>query len=80
MGAAVTGTDGGSPYFWCVLFSNGKSNSSFLLDGGVAKAVRPGCFSGSNDDCSGAADVKFHGIAGLKIVGFALATLFGLVL
>jgi hypothetical protein len=80
VGAAVSGTDGGAPYFWCVLFSNGKSNSSFLLDGGVAKTVRPGCFSGSGDDCSGTADLKFSGIAGLKFVAFALAAFFGLVL
>ncbi|OAY54157.1 uncharacterized protein LOC110610699 [Manihot esculenta] len=56
VGAAVTGTDGGSPYFWCVLFSNGKRNSSFALEGGVAKVTRPGCFSGANDACSGASD------------------------
>ncbi|XP_008786636.1 uncharacterized protein LOC103704909 [Phoenix dactylifera] len=55
VGAAVTGTDGGAPYFWCVLFSSGKTNSTFVLEGGVAKTVHPGCFSGNNDDCSGAA-------------------------
>ncbi|KVI01480.1 uncharacterized protein LOC112501028 [Cynara cardunculus var. scolymus] len=54
VGAAVSGSDGGGPYFWCVLFSNGKSNSSFQLEGGVAKITRPGCFSGANDECSGA--------------------------
>lgn len=55
VGAAVSGTDGGSPYFWCVLFSGGESNATFVLDGGVPRTVRPGCFSGANDDCSGAA-------------------------
>lgn len=54
VGAAVTGTDGGAPYFWCVLFSNGKRNSSFLFEDGVAKISRPGCFSGANDECSAA--------------------------
>ncbi|KAK4412696.1 hypothetical protein Salat_2916800 [Sesamum alatum] len=54
VGAAVSGSDGGGPYFWCVLFSNGKSNNSFVLEGHVAKISRPGCFSGANDDCSGA--------------------------
>lgn len=54
VGAAVTGTDGGAPYLWCVLFSNGKHNSSFVLEDGVAKITRPGCFSGANDVCSGA--------------------------
>lgn len=56
VGAAVSGSDGGSPYFWCVLFSNGKSNSSFVLEGGVAKITKPGCFSGANDECSSAND------------------------
>lgn len=56
VGAAVTGTDGGSPYFWCVLFSGGKPNSTFAFEGGVAKLTKPGCFSGANDECSGAHD------------------------
>ncbi|KAI3496356.1 hypothetical protein L1887_38716 [Cichorium endivia] len=53
IGAAVSGSDGGGPYFWCLLFSNGKANSSFVLEGGAAKITRPGCFSGANDACSG---------------------------
>ncbi|KAJ0089892.1 hypothetical protein Patl1_13770 [Pistacia atlantica] len=57
VGAAVTGTDGGAPYFWCVLFSNGKHNASFLFEDGVAKISRPGCFSGANDECSGVDDL-----------------------
>ncbi|KAJ7966358.1 Ferredoxin-like protein [Quillaja saponaria] len=56
VGAATSGTDGGSPYFWCVLFSSGKPNSTFVFEGGVAKLTRPGCFSGANDECSGAHD------------------------
>ncbi|XP_073283520.1 uncharacterized protein [Primulina huaijiensis] len=52
VGAAVSSSDGSSPYFWCVLFSNGNSNQSFVLEGGVAKISRPGCFSGANDVCS----------------------------
>ncbi|KAK6119594.1 hypothetical protein DH2020_046657 [Rehmannia glutinosa] len=58
VGAAVSGSDGGGPYFWCVLFSNGKSNSSFVLQGHVAKISRPGCFSGADDDCNGAIDLS----------------------
>ncbi|OVA08355.1 hypothetical protein BVC80_209g81 [Macleaya cordata] len=54
VGAAVKGTDGGSPYFWCVLFSNGKLNSSFVAEGSGVKKEGPGCFSGTNDDCSSA--------------------------
>ncbi|PSS19328.1 Proline-rich protein [Actinidia chinensis var. chinensis] len=56
VGVAVSGSDGGSPYFWCILFSGGKTNTSFVLEGGVAKVSRPGCFSGANDDCNGARD------------------------
>ncbi|MQM21675.1 hypothetical protein Taro_054719 [Colocasia esculenta] len=64
VGAAVSGTDGGAPYFWCILFSNGKPNSTFLFEGGVAKTVRPGCFSGNDDDCSSAYRFQ-HGLWGL---------------
>ncbi|GMN63249.1 hypothetical protein TIFTF001_032329 [Ficus carica] len=56
VGAGASGSDGGGPYFWCVLFSSGKKNSSFVLEGGVAKITKPGCFSGANDVCSGAND------------------------
>ncbi|KAF3790055.1 hypothetical protein EJ110_NYTH17271 [Nymphaea thermarum] len=54
VGAGISGSDGGSPYFWCILFSSGKQNSSFVLQGGTAKVQRPGCFSGTNESCSGA--------------------------
>ncbi|KAL6859117.1 hypothetical protein ACP4OV_018119 [Aristida adscensionis] len=54
VGAAVTGTDKGGPYFWCVLFSDGKPATSFKVDGEVPKTAHPGCFSGNNDDCMGA--------------------------
>lgn len=62
VGAAVSGSDGGGPYFWCVLFSGGKSNASFALEGNVTKITRPGCFSGANDQCSGSVSLhrSFH--------------------
>ncbi|KAI4380293.1 hypothetical protein MLD38_006499 [Melastoma candidum] len=53
VGAAISGSDGGSPYFWCILFSNGTRNSSFVYEGSEPTVTRPGCFSGANDDCSG---------------------------
>ena len=54
IGVAVSGTDGGGPYFWCVLFSGGKPATSFKVEGDVPKtAMHPGCFSGNNDDCAG---------------------------
>ncbi|GFQ00038.1 hypothetical protein PHJA_002147800, partial [Phtheirospermum japonicum] len=73
VGAAVSGSGGGGPFFWCVLFSNGRSNNSFVLEGHVAKISRPGCFSGSNDECSGTSDLlrvfrlRPIGVAGLII-------------
>ena len=77
VGAAVSGSDGGGPYFWCVLFSNGKRNSSFVLKGGTATITRPGCFSGANDQCNGASDwsggsyLWSFGATALVAVGFA---------
>ncbi|KAL6000028.1 hypothetical protein ACLOJK_034705 [Asimina triloba] len=58
VGSAVSGSDGGAPYFWCVLFSRGSSNNTFVLDGGKAKTQRPGCFSGTGDDCSDSSRLK----------------------
>ncbi|CAN1786604.1 hypothetical protein LINPERHAP1_LOCUS17302 [Linum perenne] len=77
VGAAVSGSDGGSPYFWCVLFSKGKGNSSFAVEGGVAKISRPGCFSGANDECSSATHMhlKLWPFATLCLI--AAAYLFG---
>ncbi|KAG9458086.1 hypothetical protein H6P81_002594 [Aristolochia fimbriata] len=54
VGAGVSGSDGGAPYFWCVMFAGGAPNKTFALEGGVAKITRPGCFSGTDDDCSDA--------------------------
>ncbi|WVZ92593.1 hypothetical protein U9M48_038643 [Paspalum notatum var. saurae] len=72
VGAAVSGTDGGGPYFWCVLFSDGKPAASFKVDGGeVPKAAyHPGCFSGNNDDCMGAtnAAVALTGAGASRLV------------
>ncbi|KAL5221887.1 hypothetical protein ABZP36_026600 [Zizania latifolia] len=67
--AAVSGTSGGGPYFWCVMFSSGKPNTSFKVDGGgMPKSVRPGCFSGNNDDCMGANAAISIGAATWKLV------------
>ncbi|KAH9321106.1 hypothetical protein KI387_015745, partial [Taxus chinensis] len=52
VGVGVQGTDGGAPFFWCVLFSSGNPKTSFKLQGGTAIKQRPGCFSGTNDPCS----------------------------
>lgn len=76
VGAAVTSTSGGGPYFWCVLFSNGKPNSSFTVEGGVPKTAHPGCFSGNNDACSSAIS---SGVSTWRLVSallFSVATAF----
>lgn len=80
VGAAVSASDGGAPYFWCVLFSNGKQNSSFVLENGVAKLSKPGCFSGANDVCSSALDLSLthHFWACTATALIAIAYVFGL--
>ncbi|ERN11251.1 uncharacterized protein LOC18439442 [Amborella trichopoda] len=78
VGAGVSGTDGGAPYFWCVLFSNGASSSSFVLPGGVASKQRPGCYSGTNETCSGAMGGRLGG--GVGILGLLLMVGFGFAL
>ncbi|OMP00804.1 hypothetical protein COLO4_12354 [Corchorus olitorius] len=41
------------PFFWCVLFSNGKTNSSFVLeDRGQGIKQKKGCYSGSSFPCN----------------------------
>ncbi|KAL8129834.1 LOW QUALITY PROTEIN: hypothetical protein V2J09_018989 [Rumex salicifolius] len=43
----------GGRFIWCVLFSNGETNSSFVLDDqGQGIKQRKGCFSGVNSTCS----------------------------
>ena len=40
-------------FFWCVLFSDGKTNSTFVLDDhGEGIRQKKGCFSGSTYTCS----------------------------
>ncbi|GMH17189.1 hypothetical protein Nepgr_019030 [Nepenthes gracilis] len=42
-------------FLWCVLFSSGQKNSSFVLeDLGQGIKQKEGCFSGTNISCSGA--------------------------
>ncbi|CAN6455714.1 unnamed protein product [Victoria cruziana] len=77
VGAGISGADGGSPYFWCILFSNGKPNSSFVLTGGTAKLQRPGCFSGTDGSCSGAVrSAVVNGIISGIILSLICASLF----
>ncbi|XP_068330749.1 uncharacterized protein [Pyrus communis] len=41
------------PFFWCVLFSSGKTNSTFVLENrGEGIRQKKGCYSGSSIPCS----------------------------
>ncbi|KAJ1692653.1 hypothetical protein LUZ63_009351 [Rhynchospora breviuscula] len=40
------------PYFWCLLFSSGKGNSTFVLEGGKGIEQKTGCFSGGGLTCN----------------------------
>lgn len=77
VGVGIQGTDGGGPYFWCVLFSNGNPKTSFKLQGGTAIKQRPGCYSGTNDSCSAATRSRhLSSPIGLFLLSFVVASIF----
>lgn len=79
VGVGIQGTDGGGPYFWCVLFSNGNPKTSFKLQGGTAIKQRPGCYSGTNDSCSAATrsrQLSLSSLIGLFLLSFVVASIF----
>ncbi|KAG5009676.1 hypothetical protein AAZX31_07G113800 [Glycine max] len=52
VGVGLVGLHKG-PFFWCVLFSNGKTNSTFVLENhGAGIQQKKGCYSGSTTPCS----------------------------
>lgn len=54
VGVGLVGLHNKGPFFWCVLFSNGNTNSSFVLENrGAGIHQKKGCYSGSNTTCSG---------------------------
>jgi hypothetical protein len=59
VGAALDRHGRHGPFFWCLLFSSGSANSTFLLDaGGKGIHQNHGCFSAAPDDttsCNAAA-------------------------
>ncbi|XP_057532338.1 uncharacterized protein LOC130810338 isoform X1 [Amaranthus tricolor] len=58
MGVGVASNHKGH-LFWCVLFSDGLTNSSFILeDHGQGIKQKMGCFSGTNTTCSEATSIK----------------------
>ncbi|KAL0928254.1 hypothetical protein M5K25_000127 [Dendrobium thyrsiflorum] len=59
-------------FYWCILFSNETSNSSFVLEeGGKGIEQKIGCFSGSDLPCSS---------AGMKLLISGYSKLFVLIL
>ncbi|KAJ4958491.1 hypothetical protein NE237_025602 [Protea cynaroides] len=48
------------PFFWCILFSSGQTNSTFVLEGG-GKGIqqKKGCYSGTSIQCSGGQKIHF---------------------
>lgn len=58
VGAGLRGTHHG-PFFWCVLFSSGQTNSTFALEGGTGIKQKKGCFSGTDIPCSAGHKVLF---------------------
>ncbi|CAJ2664913.1 unnamed protein product [Trifolium pratense] len=54
VGVGLVGVHKKGPFFWCVLFSDGKANSTFVLENrGAGIKQKKGCYSGSNMPCSG---------------------------
>ncbi|KAI9087147.1 hypothetical protein K1719_030911 [Acacia pycnantha] len=52
VGVGMVGVHKGS-FFWCILFSNGLTNSTFVLENrGAGIKQKIGCHSGSNVTCS----------------------------
>ncbi|CAL0324357.1 unnamed protein product [Lupinus luteus] len=66
------------PFFWCVLFSDGRSNSTFVLENrGAGIEQKKGCYSGSSTPCSGVQknNVVFFNIFSMCYVFILLFTL-----
>lgn len=53
VGVGMVGVHKGS-FFWCILFSDDRTNSTFVLENrGAGIKQKIGCYSGSNVTCSG---------------------------
>jgi len=53
VGVGMVGVHKG-PFFWCVLFSSGQTNSTFVLENhGLGIKQKKGCYSGSSIPCNG---------------------------
>ncbi|KAI5647553.1 hypothetical protein M9H77_33558 [Catharanthus roseus] len=64
------------PYFWCVLFSNNKANTTFVLeDLGKGIKQKKGCYSGTGDPCS-TANTKTAGFYNIWTLVFSFLLLY----
>ncbi|KAJ7950698.1 Ferredoxin-related [Quillaja saponaria] len=73
VGVGMVGVHKG-PFFWCILFSNGQTNSTFVLENhGAGIKQNKGCFSGSSI-CSWGQNINpvFLNIVSLGILSFLL--------
>ncbi|KAG5231058.1 Ferredoxin-related [Salix suchowensis] len=64
-----------SSFFWCILFSNGKTNSTFVLeDNGKGIKQKKGCFSGSTSPCSNGQRIPvfLNNVMALVLLHFSL--------
>lgn len=65
-------------FVWCVLFSNGQTNSSFVLeDRGLGIKQKKGCFSGTSLPCSGGQKTTINRILNCVFSSCSLVILFG---
>ncbi|RZC51179.1 hypothetical protein C5167_019601 [Papaver somniferum] len=72
VGVGLIGNHHG-PYFWCVLFSNDRINSTFVLDnGGKGIKQRKGCYSGANIDCNEGKRTKIFFLVSIFSVIFTI--------
>ncbi|KAF7825951.1 ferredoxin-like protein [Senna tora] len=74
VGVGMVGVHKGKgPFFWCVLFSNGLTNSSFVLENrGLGIKQKQGCFSGSNNTCSQGNEISTCSLHLFYLVSFSL--------
>ncbi|PRQ57072.1 putative CAP domain-containing protein [Rosa chinensis] len=77
VGVGMVGVHKG-PFFWTVLFSSGKTNSTFVLENrGAGIQQKKGCYSGSSIPCSAGQNIKADSVIfnNVMIIGFLCAHL-----
>ncbi|XP_014515972.1 uncharacterized protein LOC106773742 [Vigna radiata var. radiata] len=70
VGVGLVGLHKG-PFFWCVLFSNGQTNSTFVLENhGAGIQQKKGCYSGSSTPCSGIGHTRTVALFNIFFISF----------